>query len=136
MRVKALARWIPALLWAAMILVSSGDHGSFGVTEGWVRRAFPSLSDEAVFFINYAMRKSGHVAAYAVMGALNLYAIRGWGGGWSAGAVTVAVGLAVLVAVLDENRQAAFSSRTGTLADVGFDFCGAALGQFVSRRGK
>ena len=124
MRAEAFHRWWPAILWAILILFSSGDAGSSAsTTERWFAALFGRLGDDALFIINYCVRKAGHVVAYGVMGVLTLRGSR---------RPVVAVALAVLVAMADEGRQATSASRTGTWTDVGIDACGAVLGVIVA----
>lgn len=136
MRVQPFVHWLPAIAWAVLILLFSGDQASAGLTEGLVRRLLPSAGHDTVFYINYGLRKGGHLAAYAVLASLNFRAIRGSRAGWRLSWSVTAVGLAVAVAILDEFRQSGSPARTGTAADVGLDFCGAALSQLFQRRGK
>ena len=125
MRAEAFHRWWPAIVWALLILSSSGDAGSSAsTTERWVEALFGRYGEDAVFIINYWVRKSGHVVAYGVLGALTY---RG------SGRPLVAVALAVVVAMADEGRQATSASRTGTWTDVGIDACGAVLGVMAAK---
>lgn len=126
MRAEQYSYWLPAIGWAALILAMSGDTASSGVTEGWIRRVFGHLSHEAVFYINYSLRKGSHVVAYAILGFLNLYGLRYRRAG-------IALLLAGIVAVIDETHQMSSAVRTGTLTDMGFDVCGAALGVVLTR---
>ena len=128
--------WLPPLAWALLILASSGDSGSSSVTEGFLRTLLPDLGDEPFFYINYMVRKGGHILAYGILAALNYRALKGLTPGWRLRWSVVAVLLAGVLACIDEFRQSGAVSRTGTVADVGFDLCGAILSQLVARRGK
>ena len=116
-----------------MILSLSGESGASGRTEGLILALLGPVSDDTLFLINYFLRKGAHVVGYAILGALNLRAIRGRRPGWRTLWGVAAVALALLVAVIDESRQATSSLRTAALADIGFDFCGAALGVLAYR---
>ncbi|HEX6176923.1 MAG TPA: VanZ family protein [Thermoanaerobaculia bacterium] len=128
--------WLPPIAWALLILASSGDAGSSSTTESLLRKLVAGLGEDAVFYINYVIRKGGHLFAYGILAALNYRALRGLTPGWRLRWSVAAVLLAIAVACIDEFRQSESVSRTGTLTDVGFDFCGAVLAQLVVRRGK
>jgi len=120
MRAELFRNWGPAVAWALLILTLSGEGGSSGNTQSWIERLFPALGPDAVFYINYSIRKGAHVVGYGVLGFLNFRALRWRRAGW-------AVALAGLVALIDESHQATTAVRTPALADIGFDLCGAAL---------
>ena len=128
--------WLPPIAWAVVILSSSGGAGSSSVTETLLRKVIGGLGDDAVFTINYLIRKTGHVVSYGLLAALNYRALRGLASGWRLRWSVTAVLLAVAVACADEFRQSGSPLRTGTVTDVGFDFCGAVLAQLFLRRGK
>lgn len=69
--------------------------------------------------LHVAIRKLGHIVAYAILGALAWRADR---------RMTVAIAIALLVAVTDEWHQSMSASRTGTPWDVLLDVVGAWLG--------
>lgn len=106
-----------------MILSLSGEGGSSARTERWIVQLL-NPGPEALFYINYSVRKGAHVVAYAILAILNLRAIH---------TAPRAVALALLVAIADESHQAGFATRTAALADIGFDFCGASLGAMLFR---
>jgi VanZ family protein len=80
------------------------------------------------------MRKSIHVIAYAIAGALNFRAFRGAREGWALRWAISAVVLAALVASADEMHQSMVPLRTGTFSDVVIDCAGATLAQLFRRR--
>ena len=126
MRAELFRNWAPAVLWALLILALSGESGSAENTQKWIERLFPALSPDALFYINYCLRKGAHVGAYGVLGFLNFRALRWRHAGW-------ALALAVVVALIDEGHQATTAVRTAALADIGFDLCGAGLTVVFSR---
>ena len=136
MRVQQLRLWLPAIAWALLILTFSGDRGASPVTERPVRGVAGRFGEDAVFYINYGLRKAVHVAAYGILAALNFRGVRGLRGGWRLRWSVAAVLLALLVACLDEWQQTRSALRTPAVADIGFDLCGAMLSQLLFRRGK
>jgi VanZ family protein len=116
--------WLPVLLWAALILSASNDSFSSNESRGWLEtvlgRDFPE-------FVNFALRKAGHVFFYGVLGALAFRADR---------RVFVAAGVVLLVASVDEYRQSLSMTRSGTPWDVLLDVCGALVFILAIRRAR
>lgn len=108
---RLFARWLPVVLWMGLIFyLSARPSTTYPPMPLWVQ-------------------KSVHLTEYAVL-ALLLF--RALGGGRSvlvAGAW--AWGLAVGYGVTDEIHQAFISTRHGSVADVGLDALGAALGLWL-----
>jgi hypothetical protein len=115
--------WLPALLWAALILSSSNDGFSSGHSQSWLDRA---LGGHAPYWLNVAFRKTGHLVAYGFLGGLTLFAALRT---WSRSRLTIAIALLfpLLVSIADETKQSFTVYRTGTPWDVLLDFIGAAL---------
>lgn len=98
--------------------------------EPLVRWLWPEASEVTLAVAHVAVRKLGHVLAYAVVGLLAYRAVRAGRPSpfrWSWVAAALAVGAAL--AVTDELRQSFVASRSGTLGDVVIDIvgCGSAL---------
>ena len=74
----------------------------------------------------YLVRKTAHVAEYAVLAALLWLRLEKKS--WARAGLAVALG--ALAGAVDETLQI-FSHRGSQLSDVGFDACGAALGVAV-----
>jgi VanZ family protein len=100
---SAIGRWLPVVMWAAVIFALS---------------SFPSL-DSGLGTWDLALRKAAHVGEYAVLGALLARAI---------GRSLPAFLVAVAYAASDELHQHFVPGRTGTVVDTGIDALGAALG--------
>ena len=109
---RTLSAWLPVVLWAAIILSAANDQFSDKKTESWLDRLFGRVRPE----VNTIMRKSAHVAEYAILSLLAWRARR-----------TVAVPLLICLAVAcaDESLQAMTATRTGSPADVALDMLGA-----------
>lgn len=121
-----LRKWLPVVLWAALILSAANDQFSDELTAGWLERAFGVVLPEAV---NVTLRKAGHVLAYAILGLL----------GWRAERkVALAMAVALAVAITDETMQSMTITRQGSIYDVLLDTCGAALalGALIRFRGR
>lgn len=106
-----------------MILWASTDSFSSGQSRGWLSWL---LGREVAYEVNIAVRKLGHIVAYAILGALAWRADR-----------RMAVGIAVVlfVAVTDEWRQSLTLTRTGTAWDVLLDGVGGWVGIMGARKG-
>ena len=109
---RLLKDWLPVILWAAIILSAANDQFSDRNTAGWLERTFGRIRPE----INSMMRKSAHVAEYAILALLSWRARRNW---------IAPLLICLAVAGADETLQSMTTSRTGTIADVGLDMCGA-----------
>ncbi|HVE71989.1 MAG TPA: VanZ family protein, partial [Thermoanaerobaculia bacterium] len=111
---RLLKAWLPVVLWAAIILSAANDQFSDRKTEGWLDRLFGRVRPE----VNAMIRKSAHIAEYAVLALLSWRARRTW--------VTPLL-ICLAVASADETLQAMTATRTGSAADVLLDMCGAVL---------
>ncbi len=108
------ARWGTVLLWAALIFILSAQ---------------PSLGTNLGVW-DYIMRKSAHMAEYAVFflllrRALSSHVREGT-------ATLLAVFIALGYAASDEWHQTFVPGRSGKVLDVGFDFAGIVLALAVS----
>jgi hypothetical protein len=119
---KLLTRWLPVVLWAAVIVSASTDSLSAHQSGQWLDTIFGTTVPWA---FNVAIRKLGHITEYAILGALAWRADRRF---------VVALAVAVLVASIDETKQTFTATRTGTPWDVLLDACGATLGILLLRR--
>jgi len=104
--------WLPVILWAAIILSAANDQFSDRNTAGWLERTFGRTPPE----VNVVMRKSAHVAEYAVLALLSWRAKRNW---------VVPLLICLGVATADETLQGMTATRTGSAADVALDLFGA-----------
>jgi VanZ family protein len=105
----SLKRWLPVVLWAAVILSSANDSFSAARSGGSFRFLF---GRDLPYPIHVALRKSVHIAAYGILGLLAWRAHRG---------IVVPVAIALAVASADETLQSFTSMRTGLFADVVLD---------------
>ncbi|MFM8979626.1 MAG: VanZ family protein [Planctomycetia bacterium] len=130
-----LRRWLPVLLWAAGTLVLAGRLGSAARTGGWLLPWLEGwgLAATQAQAWHIGLRKAGHALAYATFAALAWRALDG-----RARRGLLALGLAVLLAVLDEATQARSPLREGSPWDVLLDAAGAgaALAWLAWRRAR
>lgn len=132
---QALRRWLPVLLWAAATLVLAGRLGSAARTGGWLLPWLEGwgLTAPQAQALHIGLRKAGHALAYATFAALAWRALEG-----RRRRALLALGLAVLLALLDEAVQARSPLREGSPLDVLLDATGAclALGLLAWRRAR
>jgi VanZ family protein len=114
--------WLPVIVWSVVILSSSTDTFSSNESRGWLASVIGPVLASA---LNFVFRKLGHVISYAILGILARRADR---------RLFVAIGIAVLVAILDETRQSMTLLRTGSPWDVALDGLSAWLGILVMMR--
>jgi len=129
--------WGPVLLWMSFIFwMSTGTFSSENtslIIEPILRFLLPSISSEKVAMIHAAIRKSGHVTEYFILGILLFRAFRGGSKElrnvrWAFSSLLVVV----LYAASDEFHQSFVPTRTASLVDVGIDTLGGIIAQCVS----
>ena len=118
---RLVKQWLPVLLWAGLILSSANDDFSATQTGGWLHAIFGEVPHAA----HVAFRKTAHVLAYGLLGALAFRADRRW---------LIALGMTLLVAGTDEWLQSRTAQRTGTPWDVALDLAAAGIVVFLLRR--
>src|SRR6476659_6050443 len=82
--------WLPAILWAAIILsayseVFSAQHSGSVFADLIIRFIGHPLPPRQFNLIHILLRKCAHLASYFILGALWFRAIRGERSGWRAG---------------------------------------------------
>ncbi len=106
-------RWLPAVLWMAVL---------FGAS------ATPSRDIPTFGVVDYLVKKGGHMLGYAVLALLLRRAL-----GWQSGRTWLAWLVAVLYALTDEFHQSFVPGRHPALFDAFiFDGGGAALALLIS----
>ena len=133
-----LVYWLPAILWAAVLLSASGDafsstHSADWIGEIIIRFVGHPLPPRQFNLLHFLLRKVAHLTAYFIAGALFFRAVRAGAAGWRRRWAVTAVALAAVVATLDEWHQVFVPSRGGTPWDVLIDLAGAAAAQLVAR---
>lgn len=129
-----LARWLPVVIWAAVISALSsdrfsGDHTS-AILLPVLKALLPAAHPDTLHAIHAGIRKGAHLTEYAVLGVLLARALRGEGATLRSAALG-AMALGALWAAGDEMRQTFVPSRTGAAGDVGIDALGAVAGALI-----
>ncbi len=138
-------RWLPAVLWGAMLLLIfyfSSQAGSPENSAGWIRallaRFAPTLAEQIteaqLRLLNYIFRKTGHGTGYFLLTLLGYWAFRGSFGMERAHALRWAIASSLLRAIIDEIHQAFVPGRTGTIVDVGIDAIGIGIAAWLIYR--
>jgi VanZ family protein len=128
-----LKKWLPVLLWAALIFNFSTDAFSSSNTSivlkqllSWV---LPDITTEQFDAIHFAIRKFGHWAEYFVFSVLLLRALEIESREtWRWRSVFWTLLLVLICATGDELHQSFVPSRSAVAQDVLVDFFGGACG--------
>jgi VanZ family protein len=128
--------WAPLMIWMVLIFSASADAQSAQRTsrflEPFLRWLNPDISLETIDLVRWAIRKTAHLAEYAILAWLAWRALRKPHRHdprpWSWKAAGTALGMVILYAATDEIHQRFVPNRTGALRDVCIDTAGGALG--------
>lgn len=124
-----ISRYAPLVLWIGVIFVLSTGQASMSETSRIIRPVleflFPSAPEETILFYLVGIRKSAHVAEYAVLAFLASRAFRRSSikilqRFWFVSALV----LVILIASIDEYGQSLRPERTGSIYDVLIDIFG------------
>jgi VanZ family protein len=132
-----LIRFLPAILWTALIAWFSGDTWSASgpgtaFLSPFLSALLPWTNLEQIQGVIWLIRKSAHVTEYAILATLWRWAFAHRGpASWR-----LAFGLSVLTAALDEIHQASTASRTGSIVDVLLDAAAAAAALVLLATGR
>jgi hypothetical protein len=128
-RTRVLVAWLLVAACIVMILsLGSGEFGARGNSRylfPLLRWLFPDLSVKTYLELAYWMRKSAHVAEYALLGLLAFRAVFLSVESALARVALLSLGVAATVAVMDEFRQTLLPERTGSVWDIAIDVSGA-----------
>ncbi|MBI4611651.1 MAG: VanZ family protein [Candidatus Rokubacteria bacterium] len=138
-----LRRWIPPVVWMALIYVGSTASFSAEATGPVILPVLGALlpwADPAQLdFLHAALRKAAHVAEYGILAWLWLRALAAAptarAGGPGGRHTLAALAISIAYATLDELHQRWTGARAGSLLDVFWDAAGASLGVAVIRFG-
>jgi VanZ family protein len=131
-RGRALRAWLAVAACIGAIIVFSGDEFSarstsriIGPILHWLFPDLPAATRQA---IHHWARKGAHVTEYAVLGLLVFRALRFTLAISLLRCALLALAVVLTVSASDEFRQAFITSRTSSIADIGLDLLGGALG--------
>lgn len=138
-------RWLPAILWVAMLLLIfyfSSQAGSPENSAGWIRGFLAlfapalaeCLTEAQLKAFNYTLRKTGHGLGYLLLTLLGYGVFRVSFTMEHVRALRWAVATSLIRAGLDEIHQAFVPGRTGTIVDVGIDAIGITIAALLIRR--
>lgn len=129
---RRLWRYGPLGVWMCLVLFASSGSFSAPNTSRIIRPLllwlFPEISDAALAYVHFLVRKAAHFSEYAILALLAARAFhtshretlrRRW---WLA-----AFALVVVVALVDEYHQSFLPTRTGTIYDSFLDMFGGAV---------
>jgi VanZ family protein len=137
MTASQIKQWLPAVIWASLILMASSDAFSAAHTrtyiEAFFRWLFPSWTPYSIYKAHLVVRKCAHFFEYAV---LAIFVMRGFGGNAdpsTRSTMSRSVGMTFLrvvvvcamVATIDEVHQHFVPSRTSSPYDVLLDTTGS-----------
>ena len=133
--IRFIKKWLPVLLWAAVIFFFSTEHFSapqssriLGPLLQWL---FPDIAPEQVSSIQFALRKFGHWLEYFILAALLYRALVDESRGKHSVRPAARTMAFVLVwAATDEFHQSWVPSRTASIVDVMIDGFGGLFGTF------
>jgi VanZ family protein len=130
-----LARWLPVVVWAAVIFAASTgwfvDSRTAAVFRSLLVWLVPGAGGEEVEAVNTVARKLGHFVEYAIFGWLIARALHN-ARGWRASHAVMAVALATAYAVTDELHQRFVLGRSAAVGDVLIDMLGAVTAQIAT----
>jgi len=132
-RLRVVLRFIPALLWMALLWRSSATPGLKSLPVVQRLGLLPTdLTPEAAAWAELLIRKAAHLGSYAILALLLAWAF----GARMARrrAALAALATAVLYAALDEWHQSYVPMRDGRWFDVAIDAAGAAAAAWLWRR--
>jgi len=136
----ALRAWLLVLAWLALILLFSSESFSEPSTGSllrpFLRWVFPEWSASEIRTLHHAIRKAAHMGVYGVLAVLSFRAIRLSLEATVLRLAGLALALVLAAAAADEFLQSFSRTRTGSLADMGYDLAGgvAALAILVAWR--
>ncbi len=122
-------RYVPFLLWTAVILFMSTSQASMSEMSRFIRPAlefiFPNASTQTLIIYHSHIRKIAHLCEYAVLGFLAARVF------WSSSYLVLrtfwfifALGVVLLIGSIDELNQSFNFTRTGSIYDVFLDGIG------------
>jgi len=156
---RAIKNWLPAVVWASLILLASTDWFSAahtrGILESFFHWLFPTWTQYSVYKAHLVVRKCAHFFEYAVLAMFVMRGFAGNAGPSTRSTMSRSVGMTsaqkialqvvlicAMVATVDEVHQHFVPSRTASPYDVMLDTAGSTFAMLLltwkksSRRGE
>ena len=129
----------PLVAWMALIFLMSTSIGKDENSKALITRILQTIAPDLVYtftgdqlrFLDYILRKAGHIAEYFLLFCLALRALQFGRRSLRWQSLTGALILCLANAATDEIHQYFVAGRTGAISDVAIDFGGAALGSMI-----
>lgn len=129
-RYGRLWRFVPLILWIAVIFYSSTGSASMVKTSGILRPILEIFfsSEDNIYWANVIIRKIAHLTYYGILAALTVFALfslpikrlkKNW--------FWISFGVVLVIASADEIHQSFEPSRAGTVSDVLLDCVGGLI---------
>jgi VanZ family protein len=125
--------WLPAFLWAALVLIASSDPFSAEHTGSVLKVFFGWMQPEPFDLLHFMIRKLAHLTEYGILGFLFFRAWRGAHSGWHITWARHAFACCLAVAAIDEFHQGFVPSRTSSPRDVAIDCLGVLIALLILR---
>jgi VanZ family protein len=129
--------YAPAFLWSLVILILSGNAGTFNnsfVPFNWLVSLLVTLDPDTLNRLHFFFRKMLHFICYGVLGVLWFRALMASCPERPGTNHLLALALCLAVALTDEWRQRLIPGRTASIWDVGLDMAGGLVFLMVARR--
>jgi VanZ family protein len=125
--------WLPALVWAPLVLIASSDPFSAEHTGRVLKVFFGWMPPPSFDLMHFMVRKLAHLTEYGILGFLFFRAWRAAHSGWRMIWARYAFACCLAVAALDEFHQGFVPSRTSSPRDVAIDCVGVLIALLIIR---
>ncbi len=123
-------RFLPLILWMAVIFYSSTGNASMAKTSRFLRPLLEMFfsSEDTIHLVNIIIRKIAHLAYYSILAAVALFAVVGSPIDWlRKNWFAASFAIVLVMATIDEIIQSFDSSRIGSVSDVLLDCAGGLI---------
>jgi VanZ family protein len=126
---RRLWRYVPLIVWIAVIFISSSallrGNNTSRIIRPLLLWLFPDITEENLLLTHFAVRKAAHFTEYAILALLAVRAFAGSSREWlRRNWFTFSLLLVILLSLTDEFHQSFVPSRVGTIYDSMIDMAG------------
>jgi VanZ family protein len=125
-------KWLPVVLWLALIFYFSTDQFSSSNTSQIVGPVLdwllPGIAVDSIYWVHSLLRKLGHWSEYMVFAVLLVRALRDTRADWKLHHTALSIMFVFFYAAGDEFHQSFVPSRTANVNDVLIDLFGGICG--------